>query len=128
MFYKIKWLPQMMHILNSKESIYFKPIFLSITEKYPQSIVYHFNVIFNSIYSFEKNEICSTISDILYDKFPIFDEFVTALNQLTHPEHRLLFYLDLIKQTFILEKEPEILQSKVNFFSLFFSLNQLLFF
>ncbi len=90
-----------MHILNNQSvSQYFQDLFEKLALKYPEALLYNFNVIFQF-----KEECKTDLSNYLYDlmkkKFPHNFQFIDALNVITHPEHRLIFYLEGIREIII---------------------------
>ncbi|XP_070581112.1 DNA-dependent protein kinase catalytic subunit-like [Ptychodera flava] len=86
------WLGQMLALLDKNESPAVHRIILDIAEQYPQALVYPFKMSSEN-FSFEKSncgkknkEVADKLSGIL-DNVPMVNVFISALEQLTNPEH-----------------------------------------
>ena len=106
----LKWLPQMMFIINLREiSAYIEDILLSIAELYPQALLYQFNVSFDKLNPAQDPALFPPLAKKIQqklDKFTNHYAFIVSLNEITHPEHRLQFYIDNMKEA-LGEKDPK---------------------
>ncbi|CAD8069351.1 unnamed protein product [Paramecium sonneborni] len=114
----LQYLPQLIHLINDNIRYqYFKKIFDDFVKKYPQQFVYQFNVTYQIRKEFKGDSEASKMFDKLHQQIPKNYAFIEALNQLTHPEHRLQAYLNQIKDNsedieIIIDKMQEDFYSK----------------
>jgi len=102
----LKWIPQMMFLLHAKDlDTYVDDIFKRITDTYPQAIIYQFNVSYDRIFQLENTQAKSPLVNELQQKLEKYQNhyaFILSLNQLTHPEHKLIhYYTDKIREAII---------------------------
>jgi hypothetical protein len=98
----LKWKNQLIAYINSPISNYITPIIRKILDLNPQSLFFPFSVIekYSDILMDH-----STKSDLFYEiknfygTFTALNSFVEALDGMTHPEHRLKYWLDQLKET-----------------------------
>jgi len=102
----LKWIPQMMFLLHAKDlENYVDEIFQRITDTYPQAIIYQFNVSYDRVFQLENTQAKTRLVNELQQKLEKYQNhyaFILSLNQLTHPEHKLIhYYSDKIREAII---------------------------
>ncbi|KAL4502183.1 hypothetical protein ABPG72_000418 [Tetrahymena utriculariae] len=97
----ISFLPQMMHILKKQNLVeFFKPLIKKLAKNYPEALIYQFNTIFSNQATCE-TALSQEIYEALHKEMPHYYNFMYHLNQITHPEHRLIYYLEFLKSQFL---------------------------
>lgn len=97
----LKWLPQIIYVVNTGQNSVIEDIIRRLFETYPQAIVYLMNVTFDQLHS----------ANVLLPKPPLIDyilgkladmqlhqAFMEALHGLTAPEHRLEFWINYLRK------------------------------
>merc|ERR1711974_36051 len=72
----IRWISQMVGLLNESESKIIVPILNRIAEEYPQALYYPFKISSETLCE-KSQQLCSKITQLLHD--PLLEEFISAL-------------------------------------------------
>ncbi|KAI8997006.1 hypothetical protein BDB01DRAFT_840542 [Pilobolus umbonatus] len=97
----IKWIPQLVALLDSSLATYIYPAVQKIAIEYPNALYYPFRIS-NEQYELIKHELPSINQEIVEKiknnlKSPIMEEFCLELKRLTDPEHLLKDFIDYLQ-------------------------------
>mmetsp|Transcript_15125 Transcript_15125/g.59220 ORF Transcript_15125/g.59220 Transcript_15125/m.59220 type:complete len:1470 (+) Transcript_15125:2-4411(+) len=90
----IRWISQMMGLLDKPQAAAIGEVLTRIADEYPQALFYPFKI------STEGMDACSNaLVGPLQQRLanPLLDQFIAALSKLTHPEHRFKDWTDEMK-------------------------------
>eukprot|EP01119_Soliformovum_irregulare_P013151 TRINITY_DN3471_c1_g1_i1.p1 TRINITY_DN3471_c1_g1~~TRINITY_DN3471_c1_g1_i1.p1 ORF type:complete len:703 (-),score=223.51 TRINITY_DN3471_c1_g1_i1:67-2175(-) len=90
----IRWVAQMMALLDKPEGPVVIPILIEIAKLYPQAVYYPFKISSEDLKPAAK-KVTAPLEKIL-DK-PLLNNLVTSLEKLTHPEHRFKDWTESLK-------------------------------
>jgi DNA-dependent protein kinase catalytic subunit len=83
----LRWLNQLMGLMDHPEFTYVLPILEGVAEAYPQSLYYHFRISTDKDFGTRPVEArLSNLHQLLRND--LLDKFVDAMDKLTNPEHR----------------------------------------
>ena len=103
----IRWISQMLGIINEPEGAAVVPILLRIAEEYPNALFYPFKISSETL-SQQAARLCAPIAKLLSN--PLLDEFIVALGKMTHPEHRFKDWAESLKPLVKDKNKTEILE------------------
>ena len=90
----IRWIPQMMGLLDKPEGAVILPTLVNIADYYPQAMYFPFKISSEKFTSATLKAVAPLAQRL---KNSLVDHFITALESLTHPEHRFKDWTELLK-------------------------------
>ena len=90
----LRWISQMMGLIDKKQANPVINILIKIGKAYPQALIYPFSISTETL-SKQTMRKLGPLSKSL--NLPLIKEFITALETLTHPEHRFKDWMEALK-------------------------------
>lgn len=90
----IRWISQMMGLLDKPQASAVVAVLIRIADEYPQALFYPFKISTEGM-DLKTSSIIAPLHQRLSN--PLMDQFIAALSKLTHPEHRFKDWTDEMK-------------------------------
>ncbi|KAG1168656.1 hypothetical protein G6F71_008958 [Rhizopus microsporus] len=107
----IRWIPQMVSILDLPIAKYMYPVIKTVAENYPKALYYPFHISYEH-YRLVDNKLSEENKMYIEEiraliRSPIMEEFCTELRRLTNPEHIVKDFIDFLQSIIANENVTE---------------------